>query len=352
MLRQRKRRGARFVPARARERVGLADGWRAWLADNLARGVTLDRLEAALEGRGVARALVRREARSLVERGSVGLVSAALRRARNLELVLRAQRTMWRERTEPDGVVRRAGLSAEAFFEQHYCANKPVIVTDVVREWPACTRWTLDFFEERFGAVAVEAMVGRDADPDCDRRFESHRTAMTMAELIAALRARDGNDVYMVARNRTMEREGMAPLFDDIAPPEEWLDPARLRGACSLWLGPAGTVTPLHHDKNNILFCQIRGTKRVRLVAPFEIEIFDSLGSIYSPIDPLAEGDARHPALDRIHIHEVTLESGEALFIPIGWFHHVTALTQSVSMSFTGFRRANDFAWYTPGHLR
>ena len=59
-----------------------------------------------------------------------------------------------------------------------------------------------------------------------------------------------------------------------------------LPGAGSLWLGPAGTVTPLHHDRNNTLFCRIRGTKRIRLVAPFEVAIFDSLGSIYSPIDP------------------------------------------------------------------
>jgi len=333
----------------------LADGWRAWLAENLARGVTLDRLETALEGRGVARALVRREARDLVENGAVGLIGAALRRARNLELVLRVQRTMWRERAEPEAIPRRAGLSAEAFFEEHYCANKPVVVTDVVRKWPACGRWTLDFFESRFGAVAIEAMAGRDGDPECDRHFENHRTAMTMAELIGRWRAQDGaasNDLYMVAQNRSMERAEMAALLDDIVLPDEWLDPKMLPGACSLWLGPAGTVTPLHHDKNNILFCQIRGTKRIRLVAPFEVDVFDSLGSIYSPIDPLAEGEARHPALDHIRVHEVTLESGEALFIPIGWFHHVTALTPSVSMSFTGFRRANRFDWYTPGDLR
>ncbi len=326
-----------------------------WLAENLARGVTLGRLEAALKEHGVAPALVRREAAELVQTGSVRLVTEALRRARNLELALRVQRTMWRARSEPDSIPRRAGLSAEAFFEQHYCANKPVIVTDVVGTWPACDRWTLEHFERRFGEVKVEAMVGRDADPECDRHFENHRREMTMAELVARWRAPGGsesNDVYMVARNRTLEREEMAPLFDDIAVPEEWLDPDKLRGACSLWLGPAGTVTPLHHDKNNILFCQIRGTKRIRLVAPFEVEVFDSLRAIYSPIDPLAEGDDRHPALDRIRVHDVTLESGEALFIPIGWFHHVTALTQSVSMSFTGFRRDNRFAWYTPGDLR
>ena len=262
---------------------------------------------------------------------------------------------MWRERAEPETVPRRAGLSAETFFEQHYCANKPLVVTDVVGDWPACDRWTLDDLERRFGDVEVEAMVGRDADPECDRRFENHQTVMTMAELVGRLREHEGsasNDVYMVARNRTLEREAMAPLFDDIAVPEEWLDPNGLRGACSLWLGPAGTVTPLHHDKNNILLCQIRGTKRIRLVAPFEVDVFDSLGAIYSPIDPLAEGDDRHPALEHIRVHEVTLESGEALFIPIGWFHHVVALTQSVSMSFTGFRRDNRFAWYTPGDLR
>jgi Cupin-like domain len=358
MLRHRRkasRRPIRMRPARAREQLVLDDRWRVWLADNLARGVAVQPLLTRLAGHGVPKGLARREVVQLLRDGGVQLCRAALRRARNYELALRLHRTMWRERSHPLRLDRRAGLSPEDFFEHHYCANKPVVLTDVVSSWPAMGRWTLDDFESRFGDVEVEVMAGRDRDPACDSHFEAHRTKLTMRQFVGRIRTTRGtasNDLYMVAQNRTMERGAMRELLQDIVLPEGLLDPARLAGACSLWVGPAGTVTPLHHDQNNILFCQVVGNKRVRLVPPFEVAMFDSLESIYSPIDPTVTVDERHPALADLAVIDLTLEAGEALFIPVGWFHHVTSLSESISMSFTGFRRANNFDWYSPGQLR
>lgn len=39
----------------------------------------------------------------------------------------------------------------------------------------------------------------------------------------------------------------------------------------------------------------------------------------------------------------MTLEPGDALFIPLGWWHQVTALDFSVMYTHTNFRWPNDF---------
>jgi hypothetical protein len=51
----------------------------------------------------------------------------------------------------------------------------------------------------------------------------------------------------------------------------------------------------------------------------------------------------RFPALEGLNVHQVMLDPGDALFIPLGWWHQVTALDFSVTLTHTNFRWPNDF---------
>ena len=52
------------------------------------------------------------------------------------------------------------------------------------------------------------------------------------------------------------------------------------------------------------------------------------------------------PALESVNFIDFTLEAGDALFIPIGWWHQVTSLDFSVSATYTNFRWPN-IGWET-----
>ena len=60
---------------------------------------------------------------------------------------------------------------------------------------------------------------------------------------------------------------------------------------------------------------------------------------------PAGPGDAERPP-----VIECVIGPGEAIFLPVGWWHQVEALSLSASVSFTNFARANahveDYASY------
>ncbi len=109
--------------------------------------------------------------------------------------------------------------------------------------------------------------------------------------------------------------------------------------------GPKGSFTPLHHDLTNNLLLQIVGRKVVLMAAPGETPKLYNDHGVYSRVRDITEPDilARFPRLDGIRIHRALLNPGDALFIPLGWWHQVSSLDFSVTITHTNFRWPNDF---------
>jgi hypothetical protein len=322
------------------QETALAPEWRVWIAENLLRGVDPETVIATLLGHGVPR---REAERRIAEVRLSPAYSAAYglsRRIRRLEMIASLAQHLSRTAPDPGAVERRERPSADEFFARYYATGTPVVITDLVSRWGAMGRWSPSYFEERLGDVEVEITTDREADPDYDMHTPEHSRRVRMGDFARRVAsAGETNDFYLVANNRNMDRGPLAVLFDDITLPEDLLDPARLRGAVALWFGPGGTVTPLHHDTCNILFGQVYGTKRITLISPLEVSLLDGIRGVYAAF----AGAVRK---------QVDLRPGEALFIPVGYWHHVRSLDVSISLAFTNFRRPNHFDWYKPGAVR
>ena len=111
-----------------------------------------------------------------------------------------------------------------------------------------------------------------------------------------------------------------------------------------MWIGAKGSFTPLHHDLTNNLLLQLVGRKVVLMAAPGETPKLYNDRHVYSRVRDLTEPGVlgRFPKLDGIRVHRVPLGPGDALFIPLGWWHQVTSLDFSVTITHE-FRWPNDF---------
>lgn len=323
--------------------------WQAWAAENLARGAAPDDVAQALVDDGApperARALV-----ATLDHGPAMHEARALwRRVTALEQMLRLRAD--HRALQPEGhaeIARRPLPSAPEFLARYVVPSVPVVLTDLVTRWPALRRWTPTALSERLGDERIEACVGREAVVDPDPEWAPLRQELTVRALMERITASPGNDTYVIAKNAALRRPGLRPLLDDMVLPPEIFGPAPSPTRMGLWIGPAGTHTPLHHDSDDSMFCQVLGRKRFRLAPPESIPLLDRSRGVYSHWDPRSDAELR---AGPERFLEVVLAPGEALLIPGGWWHQVDALDPSIGVSILDLAWPNDFGWYRPGSL-
>jgi hypothetical protein len=340
LVRVRKRAGAPRAPERRAPEV-VAAAWQRWVAENLVRGVEAGDLAQGLVDAGVPPELARQTVAAIESSPGLSVARVHDRRAHRLALVTRLLAAV----AEPLAIERRPAPTAPELFSRYWAGSTPAIFTDIVPRWRQ--RWTPEGLARRFVDARVEACIGRQATTRPDVRWQELRVELPLRAYVErVLAVGETNDLYLIANNRNTARDELRALWDDVVLPPGWFDEPRLPLGSALWLGPAGTITPLHHDTSNILFCQIYGRKRVVLAPPWAEALLDSADGVYNRRDPAALEREGIAALD------VVVQPGEALFIPAGWWHDVRALDVSVSLAINAFARPNVYGWYAPGGVR
>jgi len=184
----------------------------------------------------------------------------------------------------------------------------------------------------------------RNSDANYEQNSDRLRREMTFGQYVDLVDAGgETNDFYITANNSDANKEALKELWDDVVLFPEYLrddDPAN-RGF--FWFGPKGTVTPLHHDLTNNFMAQVRGRKRVHLVAPYDLPNVYNDRHCYSQVDVERVDYARFPHFRDVSVIEVEIGPGDLLFLPVGWWHHVRGLEISITMTFTNFVFDNDF---------
>jgi hypothetical protein len=320
--------------------------WQAWVAENLARSADPAALERTLVDEGVPL----EHARACVDDLGAGAAMEEARRLAQrvvaLEQIVRLRRDHRGALAAGSTTIERGPLpAASEFLARHWVPGVPAIFTDLVRSWPAFGRWGPRDLVERFGDVVVEACVGRTSIADPDPLWDRLKRDVSIAELVGMLSsAGPANDVYVIAKNAALRRPGLRALLDDIRLPPEIFGHTMQPMRMGLWIGAAGTHTPLHHDGDNSMFCQVVGRKRFRIAPPESLALLDCARGVYSRWDPSDDETDAPEALI-----ELVLEPGDALFLPAGWWHQVDALDLGISVSILEFAWPNDYGWYRPG---
>lgn len=243
------------------------------------------------------------------------------------------------------------GIGSQAFLDHYYAPGRPVILAGAMAGWPALERWTPDYLARRVGPAEVEYQGGRASDPDFEYNKQAHVRRMPFDRFIAMIGNDASNDAYITASNSASNAAALRPLEEDLGFPATILDTGAPHPKGMLWVGPAGTFTPLHHDLTNNLLAQVVGRKKIVLVPPSETPRLYNSRHVFSDIPDLLDpalDKGRFPLAGEARRLELILQPGDMLFIPIGWWHQVASLEFSVSLTYTNFRWPNDAHQFYP----
>jgi hypothetical protein len=193
-------------------------------------------------------------------------------RLRKRDWLLTTYRKVNRLHSGSGEIERRDRLSRAEFIDDYYSANRPVIITGMMDDWPALRLWGLDYFSQKFGDREVDVQIGRNAaggsNYEADR--EKYRRKMRFSDYVEKVRnAGVTNDFYITAGNNSSNKNTLPELWDDIVQITEYLNPKAPHDGF-FWFGPAGTITPFHHDLTNNFMAQVIGRKRVRIAPSWD----------------------------------------------------------------------------------
>mmetsp|Transcript_27016 Transcript_27016/g.89895 ORF Transcript_27016/g.89895 Transcript_27016/m.89895 type:complete len:453 (+) Transcript_27016:71-1429(+) len=257
-----------------------------------------------------------------------------------------------------------SGADLRAFVSAVCALSCPRLAPRLAAAWPAVRRWSEpNYLRARHGHRLVPVEVG--AEHIGERALHGVGEQQVVCTLEAFI-----DDVILAGHAAT--RRGGLPtavsptvpvtssctrgylaqhtlfeqipsLRDDLGTPPAVPPSADLRA----WFGPAGVATPVHHDLHHGLLVQLVGRKRVQLWPPAARGLLRAppLGSPLANTSPFDPGLLESPPADGAWTTEEveqlrqaaslhTLEPGDALLIPQGWWHSAQALTVSFSVSF------------------
>lgn len=227
-------------------------------------------------------------------------------------------------------------ITKEDFINQYFKPQKPVVIEKFIEDWPAYSKWNLDY---------IQSIAGDKIVPLYDDRPVSHKDGfneahakMKMSEYVDLLKK--GPTKFRIFLWNILKE--VPQLQNDFSFPDFGLK--LLKGVPMLFFGGQDSYTFMHYDIDlaNIFHFHFQGRKEIILFdqsqnkhlykVPYSLITHES-------IDFSNPDYEKWPALKNASGYKTFLEHGEVLYMPEGYWHYMKYITPGFSMSLRALAR-------------
>jgi ribosomal protein L16 Arg81 hydroxylase len=227
----------------------------------------------------------------------------------------------------PIPIVDGSIITRKEFETKYLKTQKPVILRGLWKQYPAYSKWTMDYFRQTMGDIEVNLFSSKMANP-----------SETLAVPHAKMKFSDY--LHLIEHDPTDLRLFLFPVFKH--KPELLKDfgypsiTGRYLKIPFMFFGPKHSVTRMHQDidLSNVFLTQFAGKRRVVLFAPDQSHFLYRLPfNVHSTVDIDNPDYETYPALKYAKGYSAVLENGDTLYMPSGYWHHIEYLEGGFGLS-------------------
>lgn len=218
-------------------------------------------------------------------------------------------------------IVDGSRITKEEFYRDYYRPQKPVVLRGLWKQYPAYTKWTMDYFKKSMGSIEVGLFGNRKED-----------IAKTLQVPNAVMRFDDY--LNLIEREPTDLRLFLFPVFKHKPELLKDFGYPKIAGPYIkipfMFFGPAKSVVRMHQDidMSNVFLTQFHGQKRVVLFPPSQSDLLYRLPfNVHSIVDIDHPDYEEFPGLNYAKGMSALLEHGDTIFMPSGYWHHIEYVT-------------------------
>ena len=228
-------------------------------------------------------------------------------------------------------------ISSAEFKSNYYNPGIPVVIKDLAKKWPAYNKWNWDYFKQIVGdkKIGIYNNVKSDAYTPINKA-DAYTTFGEYVDMISNGPAQWRIFLFNIFNHAPQ-------LVNDFTWPDHLMK-GFVKRVPMLFTGGQGSITHMHFDidLSHILHTQFVGRKKVLLFPhaeqhklyrkPFEVLSMADFSNYYDASKSKINYE-KFPALEYAQGLEVTLEHGDTLFMPGGYWHHMEYLDSGFAMS-------------------
>ncbi len=233
-------------------------------------------------------------------------------------------------------ITRVTTISKEEFIEDFFKPQRPVVIERFVEDWPAYSKWNLDYMRSVAGDKTVPLYDDRPVNHE--EGFNEPHAQMKMSEYIDLLRSEPTK--YRIFLWNVLKE--VPELRKDFNFPDFGLK--LMKGLPMLFFGGEGSNTFMHYDIDlaNIFHFHFEGKKECILFPQSESKFLYRVPHSLITHESIDFSDPdldKWPALKQVSGYRAYLGHGEVLYMPEGYWHHMKYITPGFSMSLRAIAR-------------